>query len=422
MAGGQGENHSHGEGAEQGDGHHGGHGGGHGEHHKEPLSPEYELLLKKYQEPEVRQMDAYERLHKYHEVPGPIILYDAGKPLANLLFMHGTALRLVLIRVDFWVLFILHISISLFYFLGFKHTTIGAGSGAVPDLPWWPKIPTALIATTGGLVIFILVFYVNQTYFRYAKQYSGCMHTRGLISEVIVALRVHFGDRLFAGATEVRRTLWRFLNALHMVGYSCLPTAREDGLDIWAWAYLEDKQILTKHQMEKLQEFPPGPAAYEELLAWVDYCIWAQVSQGHLSSKAGAYFTERLWKIKASIETFYSYTTCPIPYAYFHLLNFVLLCYLLCLCYTLVFAAPFLSIPAYFIILVALLGLRELGNSMSNPFGHDELDLPVLDLVNTLYEESSSMIDMSVEFEGEPKWMMFDEGSAQAIFNLSEDL
>ena len=65
----------------------------------------------------------------------------------------------------------------------------------------------------------------------------------------------------------------------------------------------------------------------------------------------------------------------PVPFAYFHLLNLMVIVNLLLLAYGMAGLGPApVTIACFTIVCVVFIGLRDLAVSMANPFGEDEID------------------------------------------------
>lgn len=75
----------------------------------------------------------------------------------------------------------------------------------------------------------------------------------------------------------------------------------------------------------------------------------------------------------------YDYTAMPVPFAFFHVLNFILFIYMLLVAYTYTMFSYYYSIIGVFLTALSLLGLRELAIVLSDPLGNDDIDLPVFD-------------------------------------------
>eukprot|EP00270_Netrium_digitus_P014699 TRINITY_DN5047_c0_g1_i1.p1 TRINITY_DN5047_c0_g1~~TRINITY_DN5047_c0_g1_i1.p1 ORF type:complete len:408 (+),score=108.67 TRINITY_DN5047_c0_g1_i1:68-1291(+) len=372
-----------------------------------------EELEAKYADPSIYDMSPEERLDSFHLHPGPIIQYETDQPVRNLFSIANTAIALVLMRADFWLLLALH----LVFVFGYYYICGGETKGYGPEFGFpldkrWPRASGSVVEIPEEMITFSLVFYVHQTYDRYIEQYACCKEIAGLLMDLVNLLRVHIPNHQFEEAREVREQLFRLLNAVHVLSFGGLPQGYEEGTDLWAFSFIKQKKILTDSQInylkslkssppetseqEQHKNFPPfGPLCYRELIQWVKKGVWGQVGAGRLPAKVASLFQYRLWDVKRQIELLYNLTDGPIPFAYYHLLNFVLLVYLALLAYCFTFMVPYWTILAYVLILISKLGLRELGNAMSNPFGHDSIDLPVMLFVLEFYEESEEKINSS---------------------------
>eukprot|EP00271_Cylindrocystis_brebissonii_P015454 TRINITY_DN38353_c0_g1_i1.p1 TRINITY_DN38353_c0_g1~~TRINITY_DN38353_c0_g1_i1.p1 ORF type:complete len:417 (-),score=81.01 TRINITY_DN38353_c0_g1_i1:492-1742(-) len=355
--------------------------------------------MTKYNDPKLLGLSSFEKLLKLHSVPPPTIVYDAQAPLSNLIRISGSGVMLALVRGDFWVLLILHIILSVLYY----RTGEGVEDGT-PEAPGWPKFNMHLIGIPGGLTTFVLVFYLNQSFGRYISQSTQCFGALGALGEYVQLLRVHFHDAAFPHASVVRHELFKLINALHCLAFTCHPQYADAGIKGWGWYYLLDNKLLTEGQVQKLKPFAyhgDGRLAFREIALWTNRGIWAQQSRGHLTVRMATLFTHKMWQIRDHLEELYTFPSGPVPFAYYHLINFIVLLYLTALSYAFVFIAPVWSIPGFFLILVGLLGIRELGNAMSNPIGEDSMDIPVFHFIHTFLKNSTALINRSPGYTGE---------------------
>lgn len=361
------------------------------------LSPEELITL--YEDPRFENVSGFDRLKELHPVAPPPIPYNPDSPLRNLIRLSGTTLELVFLRIDFWALLTFHVIVSCVYFGGGREA-----KGGLPLEPGWPKIDSGYVAIPGSLITFILVFYLNQTYSRFLSVSANINGIRELFGEFFVLLRVHLPDSHFADARFVRHYLCKLANALHILSYSSLPHNRDENINQWAWWYLQKSKLLNASQvndLHSLESVTNGSLVYKELLLWLNRGVWAQESRGHVTKGVAGLFTTKLLEIRTFLDGLYSFASGPVPFAYYHLLNFVLLVYLFILAYVFTFVTPYWSIPVFGLILIGLLGIREVGNSMSNPLGSDKLDIAVFDVANKLLEESILLINRDSSFTGE---------------------
>eukprot|EP00270_Netrium_digitus_P005627 TRINITY_DN17529_c0_g1_i1.p1 TRINITY_DN17529_c0_g1~~TRINITY_DN17529_c0_g1_i1.p1 ORF type:complete len:419 (-),score=62.32 TRINITY_DN17529_c0_g1_i1:197-1423(-) len=358
----------------------------------------------------LQSASAYDVLEALHEVPGEIQQYNV-EPFHALFHFRGTILELIFMRADFWLLFVLHCVFVVWYYRIAHQDIYGYGPdrGHPTDTAiYWPKASASLVAVPGTLLAFLQVFYVNQSYRRYSDQYEHCCRIKRAVGQIIGMLRVQFYDNAFPYAQDVRLGLSKLITATHMVGYVGLPQSKEANTDLWALWFLQNEKVLEPGQVPIIRDLlsrPNGELALHECQQWFMHCVWAQVHKGHIPEKVAVIFMQILSGVRIDFAALHAYTAGPIPFAYFHLQNFILISYLLVYAYCFTFMTRMWTIPAYFITLVAQLGLRELGNNLSNPFGHDAVDLPILKFVYDMYLESKEGLKLSPEYEGEPEYM-----------------
>eukprot|EP00271_Cylindrocystis_brebissonii_P004086 TRINITY_DN154_c0_g2_i1.p1 TRINITY_DN154_c0_g2~~TRINITY_DN154_c0_g2_i1.p1 ORF type:complete len:438 (-),score=102.92 TRINITY_DN154_c0_g2_i1:641-1954(-) len=367
------------------------------EKYKELSDEELEALYR-----ESGEEDDAKLLKKFHYTAPPTAEFDSDKPFETLMRFTGTGLDLVTRRLDFWLLLLLHVSVTIAF-----SAMHGTPVGGVPDLPGWPKISIAYISVPSSIIIFTLTFYVNQMYARYQEQSGHAGGAGGTLGDLLMLLRVHMSDGAFREAKAVRYELVKFMNALHFLGFAGMEQNRcmfKTGS--WCWYFLKKKKLLTPAQVEDLKPLinkdgTNGSLAYKEVVLWVTRGIWAQVANGNLDPKVGTLFQEKLGVLRSHVDSLYGFISGPIPFAYFHLLLFMVNVYLLLLSYAFIFLAPWWSIPGFVIIEFAIMGMRELGNAMSNPFGCDSMDIPVFDKAFSFLKQSEVIVELPIEYPGE---------------------
>ena len=86
-------------------------------------------------------------------------------------------------------------------------------------------------------------------------------------------------------------------------------------------------------------------------------------------------FQNCAYEMRGHCSQIYATLRQPVPFAYFHLLNLMVIINLLLLSYGMTgLANPALTIIVFAIVCVVFIGLRDLAVSMANPFGDDEID------------------------------------------------
>eukprot|EP00271_Cylindrocystis_brebissonii_P004084 TRINITY_DN154_c0_g1_i1.p1 TRINITY_DN154_c0_g1~~TRINITY_DN154_c0_g1_i1.p1 ORF type:complete len:481 (-),score=92.23 TRINITY_DN154_c0_g1_i1:497-1939(-) len=340
-------------------------------------------------------------LKQFHRTANPIAKYDSDQPVKTLLRFSGTGLHLVFMRFDFYFLLGLHL---LFTWLFNKAG--GEASGGLPDLKGWPKISVAYISVPGSIIVFALTFYVNQTYNRYLDQFKHVGGSLGCMGDMLMLMRVHMPDNAFAEARKVRIQMLQFIQSINFLALGGMAQNRQEKIDRWVFYTLKKRNLLTKEQIQicKTLMFTAtsnGSLAYKEVIMWVTRGIWAQVALGNLRTEIATIFTMKLWDAAGHFGALYGAPSGPVPFAYYHLLNFMVIVYLLLLSYAFIFVAPVWSILGFVIIEIAVIGMRELGDAMSNPFGVDTLDIPVFDDAERFYKMTNDLVNRSTNYPDE---------------------
>eukprot|EP00271_Cylindrocystis_brebissonii_P020500 TRINITY_DN6815_c0_g1_i1.p1 TRINITY_DN6815_c0_g1~~TRINITY_DN6815_c0_g1_i1.p1 ORF type:complete len:285 (+),score=30.27 TRINITY_DN6815_c0_g1_i1:117-857(+) len=212
------------------------------------------------------------------------------------------------------------------------------------------------------------------------------------------------GDHASATGRVVRHQLCKTIIALSLMVFANLPYNRACQVDHWAWWYCMRFKILTPAQvaeLKPLQAMGNGNVLYNEIGTWFARGVWAQQSRDVFNDDTAFLFMQQLWKVRANLDALYTFPSGPIPFAYFQLLNFLILMYLFLLSYTFVFAAPYWCIPVFVLILICIIGIRELGCSMSNALGSDKMDIAVFSEVKRFIEFSTIVINQDDSYTDE---------------------
>ncbi|GAQ84211.1 hypothetical protein KFL_001800190 [Klebsormidium nitens] len=322
---------------------------------------------------------------------GGFIFGEPYAPLKTLFAFQGTALKMVLTRVDFWILILLNLAVNLvFYTSTSGHTT--NDTREEPREYGWPGVNITMIGTSGALLSFFLVFFNNESYKRFFDQYRLARNTEHAISNLVLMLRTNFRDGLIKHAATTRLDIFRYLSAAHYLGLAHLPQYKSDGMVDWAYAHLQSLQVLSSKEVDVLRALP-GRNAYKECLLWCLQRLWVHTENKDIESRIYQAYERNVLDVRKSIQDIYNYTSQPIPFAYFHLINFLLLVYLAVNAYAFAFFSAYWSLLGYAVFTIALLGLRELGVALADPFGDDETDLPIFSLINEYFEENEKALN-----------------------------
>lgn len=366
----------------------------------------------------LKDKTGFQRLQAVHTIAPNHLTYNSSH-LKTFFQISGSGLEAALKRGDLWLLLILHTIFSVAYY-----------SQSAKDQSKWPSISVTVLAIPGTVIAFVTVFYLNQTFSRYLTQFGNVIQINGTLHEFVLMLRVHLSDQSGPAAKQIRTSLWKLAVAVHFVGYGCLPWNREDRICEWVWWYLERNGILTQGQLavlRPLQSVGSGNLPHKELLTWLERGVWAAQSNGYFVPHVGTNFTSRILILRTAIDALYTFLSGTIPFAYFTLLNFVTLLYLIILAYAFVTISKYWSILGFFLILVCYMGIMEIGNNMSNPLGNDKIDIPVFQEANKFFDASVRMMNGNISYPDEflslkpPSYQKSGENNTENNTELHEE-
>jgi len=183
------------------------------------------------------------------------------------------------------------------------------------------------------------------------------------------------------------------------------------------WELLVKKGLLTEQETELLLEYPGGKMSHV-LSCWVMFivrdalvqdCMWRK-NEGMMDvSQQTVHIYNRFVKhvinmMKACNQIGYTLAN-PIPFAYYHLMNFILLFNIMLLA---TFSALFKSYASVFPFGVALLvymGLREVSTALADPFGQDAVDFDVPDMLRNCFDRTCCML-MAFQRQDSRDWVL----------------
>ena len=308
----------------------------------------------------------------------------------------GTVIPAVIKSGEFW--FSLFIFIIIRIFIIHNVTTIQEIS-----------IDSKLVASIGGFISFMLVFYNNQVYGRYAAQYDNSMK----IESKIINLTYFARDNLqmiakcqMTSTTPITPTsstniptpfdskgvamVWqfvRYLNGAHILGYVGLSDTYE--YDNLFKPFNKQYNIFTSNELQRLYDMnsidESHGVCYREVLGWATSILQEAHRSGQLVAVVYNNMMNELLQLRGHISTLYEYEDQPIPFVYVHLIYFLVLFYLPLFSFFVATSFDGLhkygNFPGFLVVFLNSLftiGLLEIGRFMSEPYGSDHCDLSVM--------------------------------------------
>ena len=261
-------------------------------------------------------------------------------------------------------------------------------------------------------MLFFLVFYVNQNHHRYFQLHQDSMVLMGRVNDVATLVKAIL-------PMERARRINRYMNAAHVAMYTGLSSTYEkenffDPLEA-RFALLTDEELY--RIVEEIDVDNSGPKAAFEIITWIMCDIRDAQINSFIDTNEAMQLREQLLCFRSTIAKIFVTTTLPIPFFYVHFLSLL----------TAVFLPLFAVVVAYetgevnvvegttssgetfsqenttwvaeivsglvvFLQALFVIGLRILGQQLSDPFGGDLIDLQIARYVNMILNGSNQIL------------------------------
>mmetsp|Transcript_2648 Transcript_2648/g.6855 ORF Transcript_2648/g.6855 Transcript_2648/m.6855 type:complete len:576 (-) Transcript_2648:50-1777(-) len=306
--------------------------------------------------------------------------YNPSKPLIlAAAAWKATTFRIILCGFEFWF----YVAIHTAFLLVLKMTDLKFGS----DFPFQAITPVSFF------MIFMIIFYNGQCYERYLEFYQhvmNCLHS-GVFFVHELCVTFHYAE-----VEKHRIAATRFIMAAVFIFYmnvtGGMPGRNE-------WNEVITKGLLLPGEVRLLQEYPGGRVTLI-LTSWalravqaalIKDCFWQPNSQhiAHVHNR----LNEHVHRLVTSCNRISYLLALPIPFPYFHLLNIVLNCNFFILAGALATFRMYSSIVAYAFALLIFMGIREVSNSLADPFGVDDVDFPVEQFLDHTFNDAIGLLE-----------------------------
>lgn len=260
-----------------------------------------------------------------------------------------------------------------------------------------PVINTTLVSIIGGFLSFFLVFFVSQAYSRLNQQYDAAMKCKEGISVITYFSRVSLSP------CDAWR-LWRYMQASHVLGFCGLSRIYTEAnvFDVFNEKY----KLLTPDETSRVKEIGvnSGSAHYKEVTAWALELLYEQCNiqrQLKMDDKTMQVMMRELMTMQSAMNILYNFADQPIPFVYAHLLSFLTVFYLPLVTYTVAIYLPtgskyhfpdILGGFIVFLVVIFVVGTREIGRMMLCPFEDNPSDLSVLHFLDTSIQDTRCIL------------------------------
>jgi len=298
---------------------------------------------------------------------------------------RGTVLKVISTDILFWSTLIVFIVIR------YQIRSREIGEGEVFDY----KNLSSNLVYVGGFMTFFLVFYVNQNHVRYFGLHKDVMTLMGRVNDVATLSKASL-------PMERARRIVRFMNTAHVCCFTGLSGNYSlanflDPLDT-RFALLTDDEY---DRIAKEIDVERGPKAVFELLTWVMVDIRDAKDHGCIDSMESYELRRQVLTFRSTVAKIFVTCTRPIPFFYVHFLALLTAFYCPLFAVVSAFQTGGSDVELYHdaisllvVILQSLftIGLRILGQQLSDPFGGELIDLQIARYVNMILNGSNQIL------------------------------
>lgn len=307
------------------------------------------------------------------------VYYDPQRPIIlSILTSRHSTFKAVVKRGEFWFYLVLHTAMM----LTLKYSSLKIGA-----FPW------DAVGAMQFFLMFMLIFYNEHCYQRYMTFYPACMNALHSSMLFVQELVISFP---FYEVRSYRLTASRYILAAVYLFYMNVTGGLKTGTE---WQEVTRKGLLTKKESAMLQEYPGGRVTLV-LTSWaLQTCEYA-LRQDCFHQKTSPHTAHAFNRLNAHVVDMVRFChrisyllALPIPYPYYHILNYIMVCNFCIIALALATFKNFLSILAFGFALLIYLGLREVSIELADPFDEDEVDFPIAEFLDYAFDHSISLLE-----------------------------
>lgn len=331
----------------------------------------------------------YEQLIK-EDKDRELVASYCEEPFWKIIFhFKGTVLRVIIEDILFWLTIATYCSIRIQFRLS-ANGDVGFS---------YNEILSDNLVYMAGFLLFFLVFYVNQNHHRYFELHKDSMVMMGRVSDVATLSKAIL-------PMERARRINRFMNAAHVAMYTGLSSTYEkdnffDPLEA-RFALLTDEELY--RVVEEIDVDNSGPKAAFEIISWIMCDIRDAQINSFIDTNEAMQLRQQVLNFRSTIAKVFVTTTLPIPFFYVHFLSLLTAIFLPLFAVVIaydtgpvlegenVLVAEIVSGLVVFLQALFVIGLRILGQQLSDPYGGDLIDLQIARYVNMILNGSNQIL------------------------------
>eukprot|EP00929_Paragymnodinium_shiwhaense_P035899 TRINITY_DN19316_c0_g1_i3.p1 TRINITY_DN19316_c0_g1~~TRINITY_DN19316_c0_g1_i3.p1 ORF type:complete len:548 (+),score=119.88 TRINITY_DN19316_c0_g1_i3:150-1793(+) len=331
------------------------------------------------------------------------IYYDAQKPTLLALVPSGSNFLVkVATKPEFW------------FYMGMHGAMIYAHMN---DIVNWPLLDWSTNGSLMYFVTFYVIYYNSHCYSRYEDLYELCTQVLSGITQFVLELVSTFKQK------ELYHHRLQAMKYLLAATYLFFMGISEDTITERAWGEIVKKGLLTKRESMSLMRYP-GPDLVPVLMTWVMFIVDDALARDVMNaekmqntSMIHNRFHVAVRQVTKSMRRIASIIAMPIPYAYWHFMNFVIFFNVVLLSVLLAPWSDYITFLPYTIIVLVIVGFRDMCNMLADPFGQGPADFPLVKWLDYTFDHSVSMME-AYNNEVAYKWI---PGAIRSVKLFTED-
>mmetsp|Transcript_11540 Transcript_11540/g.26812 ORF Transcript_11540/g.26812 Transcript_11540/m.26812 type:complete len:364 (+) Transcript_11540:81-1172(+) len=303
--------------------------------------------------------------------------------LANIVDVSHSVLPSVFKKYEYWCFLALHVGIKLLYVFGYLAEATDRMSMFYID---WDHVKVITALTT-----FFEVFYSNQCFGRYMELYSLTRNLLGTLDNFSFEMRVYVRDD---HRRHLRLATRYFLASVVLFFFEAqnAPVSQNE------WEQLQKFGLIQEAEKDYLDGFSKSQRSLI-VLHWAAEVVQLAIKSSGAPSNTLKELVTKLEKARDAQQALIDMLNFPVPFAYFHLLNVMLVVNLIMWAYAMALTESYFSTIIFICCMTIFMGMLELANQFSNPFGDDDVDFPMNSWLSEFIEE----VVVLCEYEYEPK-------------------
>jgi len=299
--------------------------------------------------------------------------YNPHNTMTNLVHWRGTVLPGLMTRPLVWA------SLSTFFSASICRQGFNDTCGK-----YMPLMVMGELNIMGALLTFFLAFYTTSCYNRFLNQYTHLKQIEGTMRSIAIQVRMFY--LLPAREDEIENVspeqaayrsieLLRYLGATYYLVFARLYDGEDRTFDLDS---AHEEGLLTSEECNHLQNMSPSMRWFR-VLCWAFEMVSVMGKNEGLEEIPLDKLHMGVLDMRREMNSVTYEAQMPIPLPYYHVITVLCFGFILTYSYSCAFleSSPGVAWLIYAFPVFGFAGMREVAIEMADPFGDDDIDLPV---------------------------------------------